>query len=150
MSAPLTPAETYLTLGLTIGLLGLITGLFLAMIVRLRKRGLLDQGLAQVIFLPGRRSRVFMLVSALGVLFILGGLVQALESLGWLSTIVLNVLVSIVYIGGALCMILLITVGLRPTPLSDDQRAEAVRSSREFMMLAFAPVEARQPPGPSG
>jgi hypothetical protein len=150
MPAPLTPLETGVTLGLTIGLLGLITGLFLTMFFRLRRRGLLDRGLAQVFFLPGRRSTVFRLVSTLGVLFILGGLVQALESLGWLSTIVLNVLVSIVYLGGALCMVLLITVGLRPTPLTDEQRAEALRSSQDFMMLAFAPVEARLPPPPDG
>jgi len=42
-------------------------------------------------------------------------------------------------------MILLITVGLRPTPLTKDQGSEVVRSSQQFMMLAFAPVDAQQP-----
>jgi hypothetical protein len=148
MTAPLTPAETWLTLGLSIGLLGLISVLLLATVLRLRARGLTDAGLAQVLFLPERRRIVFRLIVTLGFLFILGGLVQALESLGWLGTIELNVLTSVVYLGGAVCMIVLITVGLRPTPLTEDQRAEVVRSSRDFMMMAFAPLDAGPPPPP--
>jgi hypothetical protein len=148
MLAPETPAEVVLTLALTIGLLGFITILFAATVLRLRARGLLDQGLAQVLFLPERRKTVFRLIILLGVLFLLGGLVQALESVGWLSTIVLNALVSVVYIGGAVCMILLITVGLRPTSLTVTQREDALRSSQEFLMLAFAPMDSRDPPSP--
>ena len=115
------------------------------MVIRLRKRDLLDQGLAQVVFLPERRTMVFWLLTALGVLSITGGAVQALESLGWLTTIELDILTSVVYIGGSICMILLITVGLRPTPLTKDQQAEVVRASREIFMLAFLPVGAQEP-----
>jgi|HubBroStandDraft_1064217.scaffolds.fasta_scaffold450893_1 hypothetical protein len=148
MTAPLTPAEMWLTLGLSLGLLGLISILLLATVLRLRARGLTDAGLAQVLFLPERRRIVFRLIVTLGFLFILGGLVQALESLGWLGTIELNVLVSVVYLGGAVCMVLLIAVGLRPTPLTEVQRAEVVRSSRDFMLMAFMPYDAGPPPPP--
>jgi vacuolar-type H+-ATPase subunit I/STV1 len=146
MAAPLTPLEAWLTVSLTFGLLSLITGLFITTVYRLRVRGLADAGLAQVLFLPERRRTVFWLLAILGILFILGGLVQALESLGWLSTIVLNVLVSIVYLGGAVCLVLLIGVGLRPTALTVDQQAEVVRASQEYMMVAFAPIQSRSPP----
>jgi len=80
MSAPLTPVETWLTLGLTFGLLALISGLYLTMVLRLQSRGLVDSGLAQVVFLPERRKKVFRLFTTIGALFILGGLVQAFES----------------------------------------------------------------------
>lgn len=65
------------------------------------------------------------------------------------TTFELNVLVSIVYVGGAVALILLFTVGLRPTPLTEDQRAEVMRLSQALLMLPFAPIDARPLPPPS-
>ena len=148
MGPALTALQSDIVLGVTLGLLTLIAALFLRTLLQLRARGLLSQGLAQVLFLPERRKWVYVLITLLGVLFVASGLIQAFAAVGTIDQIGFDVGLIIAYVGGAACMILLITVGLRPTSLTDTEREAVVRSTQEFMMLAFAPMDARNPPPP--
>ena len=144
----LPPNETLLIVSVTLGLLAILAGILVGTVYRLRARGLLTQGLAQVLFLPGRRKKVFWLITLLGVLFVASGIVESFDSVGWLTSLEVDLLTSIIYGSGGLCMMLLVLVGLRPTSLTEAQRVELARISQDFLLLAFAPVDAREPPDP--
>ena len=68
---------------------------------------------------------------------------ESLASLGLISEFGEHVISTIAYLGGAVCLFLLIWVGLRPAELTADRRAELERSSQELILLAFAPADVR-------
>jgi len=143
MTGGLGSTESILILVATIGVLAAILGFFLLMLERLRREGDLDRGLVHIVFLPERRRNFLRLISLLAVFFILSGINTALASVGLVGALTQDVLSSVAYIGGAVCLFLLIWVGLRPADIHPDRRAELERTSQEMVLLAFAPADAR-------
>jgi hypothetical protein len=138
------PAATSIILANLIVLPMLVVVTFL-MVRSLRRRGLLDQGLIHIIFLPERRRHFFGLFVLLVIFFLLSGFNAGLGTLGLTSDQVQNIISAIAYGGGAICLFLLVWVALRPMNLSEGRRRELERLSHSMVMLAFAPADARDP-----
>jgi heme A synthase len=138
------PAATAIILANLIVLPMLVVVTFL-MVRSLRRRGLLDQGLIHIIFLPERRRHFFGLFVLLVIFFLLSGFNAGLGTLGLTSDLVQNIISAIAYGGGAICLFLLVWVALRPMNLSEERRRELERLSHSMVMLAFAPADARDP-----
>jgi heme A synthase len=138
------PAATAIILANLIVLPMLVVVTFL-MVRSLRRRGLLDQGLIHIIFLPERRRHFFGLFVLLVIFFLLSGFNAGLGTLGLTSDLVQNIISAIAYGGGAICLFLLVWVALRPMKLSEERRRELERLSHSMVMLAFAPADARDP-----
>jgi high-affinity Fe2+/Pb2+ permease len=143
MPLPIEDPDSILTLIATFGLLALVLGFFLLMMWRLHRQGALDKGLVHLVFLPERRRNFLRLIALLAFFFILSGLNESLNYLGLVSELTQDVVSAIAYGGGALCLLLLIWVGLRPAEITPERRVELERSSQEMILLAFAPAEAR-------
>ncbi len=123
------------------GLVTLLTAVLVVMLLRLRHEGTLATVLVHVVFLPERRRRVLGLIVALAVFFILAGCDAALTSLAVLNGTVQSLANAVVFGGGALALLLLMLVALRPPAIDPARRAELRRASEEFLLLAFAPAE---------
>jgi hypothetical protein len=146
VSDPFSNPVSVLVLIVTIVVLGSILGFFLLMLERLRRRGDLQTGLIHIVFLPERRRNFLRLISLLAVFFILSGINTSLASVGFLDLLTQDVVSTVAYVGGAVCLFLLIYVALRPAEIEEHRRAELERSSQELIMLAFAPADAREAP----
>jgi hypothetical protein len=144
MEAHLGFVESFLILLLTLGLLGAILIFFLASLERLRRRGVLQRGLIHLVFLPERRRKLLGLTGLLVVCFLLSGMNDSLDAIGLLTPLTYDILSSVAYGGGALALIFLIWVTLRPVEIAPGRRAELERSSQEMLMLAFAPIEVHE------
>jgi len=140
--------DSVLTLIATFGLLATVLGFFVLMLERLRRQGALEKGLIHVVFLPERRRNFLWLIFLLGFFFVLSGLNESLTFLGVFDVLTEDVLATVAYVGGAVCLLLLIWVGLRPAEIPAERRAELERSSQELIMLAFAPAEVRDSGSP--
>jgi hypothetical protein len=136
------PAATAIILANLIVLPTLVVVIVL-MVRSLRRRGLLDQGLIHIIFLPERRRHFFALFVLLVVFFLLSGFNAGLGTLGLTSDLVQDLISAVAYGGGAICVFGLVWVALRPMKLSEERRQELERMSHNMVMLAFAPVDAR-------
>ncbi len=146
MSGPLGTTDSILILAATLGALAFLLGFFGFMLERLRRRGDLQRGLIHVVFLPERRRAFLRLIGLLSFFFILSGLNESLESIGLISALTADVVSTISYVGGAMCLLALIWVGLRPAEITPERRAHLERSSQEMILLAFAPSEAGDGP----
>ena len=142
MSGMLGAAESSLILLLTLGLLAAILIFFLASLERLRRRGVLQRGLIHIVFLPERRRNFLGAIALVVVCFVLSGMNASLDSIGLVSPLTYDVVSSVAYGGGAIGLFAMIWIGLRPAEIHASRRAELERSSRELVMLAFAPADA--------
>jgi hypothetical protein len=143
MSSALGTTYSIQVLLVAFGTLAALLGFLALMLERLRRRGALEAGLIHIVFLPERRRAFLRLITLLAIFFILSGLNATLVSVGAVNTLTENVVNSVAYAGGAISLLLLIWVGLRPVNLPADRRLELERSSQEMILLAFAPSEAR-------
>jgi hypothetical protein len=122
-----------------------LPGAMLAMLVyllgRLKSRRLLQQGLFQIIFLPEKRTRFLTLLILLATFFLASGAVEGLNSVGFITTLELQILTPITFLGGAVWLFLLIWTSLHPGRLSASDVATLETAPAEFFSLAFAAME---------
>ncbi len=118
-------AYSILVLLVAFGTLAALLGFLALMLERLRRRGALEAGLIHIVFLPERRRAFLRLITLLAIFFILSGLNATLVSVGAVNTLTENVVNSVAYAGGAISLLLLIWVGLRPVNLPADRKVGA-------------------------
>jgi hypothetical protein len=107
--------------------------LALALVLRLASRGKLRRGLAYIFLLPERRRTLILFGTATVGLFLLGGGVDGLTLLDILSEAPSDLGIALSDIGASSALLLMLFYGLRPTAISDKERAAL---AREPMALA--------------
>lgn len=99
------------------------------------RKGDLRRGLTQVLFLPGRQVRVFLLLVTIAVSTMLTAIMGSLAVLGTVSIFGADIADAALFYIGAFSLFFLMTVGFRPKPLTETERA-AVRAGT----LPFSPM----------
>ncbi|MCI4321554.1 MAG: hypothetical protein L3K18_02300 [Thermoplasmata archaeon] len=130
---------------LIVTLPGAMLGMLVFLLVRLHSRRQLQKGLFQIIFLPEKRTRFLTLLILLATFFLASGAVEGLSSVGFVSTLELQILTPITFLGGALWLFLLIWTSLNPGRLTAAEIATLETAPAEFYSLAFAAMD--QSPG---
>jgi hypothetical protein len=118
--------------------------LLLAMMRSLRRRQMLQQGLVHIVFLPEKRRRFLVSLTALGSFFVASGASDALSGVGLVTGNLATVISGVAFSGGALSLFVLIWTALRPGTLTEDQKAGLAWLPPQYYALAMAPVESAE------
>ncbi|MCI4350687.1 MAG: hypothetical protein L3K15_04160 [Thermoplasmata archaeon] len=118
-----------------------MVGLLVAMTRSLKRRQMLQRGLAHIVFLPEKRRRFLIALTMLSTFFLASGAVDALTGVGLISGGLATVLSGTTFIGGAVSLFLLIITSLRPGTLTEDQKATLAWLPQQYYPLALGPIE---------
>ena len=100
------------------------------------------EGMAQVVFLPEKRSHYLWLMSIEGALFVLGGIAFGLSETGVVPGALGRFAFAALFLLGLVFLTVRSAVGLSPSPLTEADRATIRRSAPAVLdSLAFIPLD---------
>ena len=118
-----------------------MVALAIAMLRSLERRKLLARGLVYIMFLPEKRRRFLWLFTLFATFFVLSGIVDAISGVGLVGPTPSLYMSTVTFVGGGLCLFLLIATSLHPGQLTVEEQATLDRLPKGFFGLAFAPLE---------
>ncbi|MCI4360070.1 MAG: hypothetical protein L3J91_00040 [Thermoplasmata archaeon] len=138
-----TPYDTLIILA-TVVVPAAMVGLLLSMMRSLRRRQMLQRGLVHIVFLPEKRLRFLVSLTALASFFVASGVIDALAGVGILLGTLPTLLSTITFAGGAVALFSIIWTGLRPGTLTEEQKAGLAWLPPQYYPLALAPIESKE------
>lgn len=117
----------------------LIVGVVL--FVRLWRSGALRDGLAYIVYLNERRTRVVGLFLGMTVAYVLAGIVGTLGSAGNIDPALTSSLSSVLFFVGSSSLLLLLWWGLRPRPATSEEKAALVEGVEVHRVYALGVVD---------
>jgi len=128
-----------------LGILALIAELVVistafALLFRLWRRGELQKGLAQIVFLEDRRRRFARLFGLLSVVLLGLGLVGSLSALNILSYTELQTIDPSLFILGVITLFAILLYGLRPTKLTESDEETLRAAPQALFSMGLIPI----------